>query len=315
MAAFSICGGNMNVRAAIIGLARDFATRMQKKNIAAFAGSCAFFFILSLIPLLIMMSSFLPYTNLTEVDLVRIFAEITPDFADSLIAGLVDEAYDASIAVFSISALVTIWSGALGMLALIRGLNAIYDVDERRNYFYLRFIAAIYTLFMIVIVLIMLVLMVFGDIVRHVIISAFPRIWSVVSFFVNFRFVVVIGVAMVLFAFIYTYVPSVKMRFVYQLPGAVFSAIVWYVFSWIFSIYVQETDNYSVYGSLATPVIVMFWLYFCIYIFLIGAFINRFFHPAVKVLYDDHHQKVVRKNAKKKSTRPPRHKRKYDEFG
>ena len=142
------------------------------------------------------------------------------------------------------------------MMALIRGLNIIYDVDERRNYFYLRFIAALYT-----------------------------------------------------------FVPSARMKYVYQLPGAVFSAIVWYAFSWIFSVYVSFPNSYSIYGSLATPVVMMFWLYFCIYIFLIGAFINRFFHPAVKVLYDDHHKKVVRKNVKKKSTKVIRKHRDYNDFG
>ena len=79
--------------------------------------------------------------------------------------------------------------------------------------------------------------------------------------------------------------------------------------------YVDMTDNYSLYGSLATPVIMMFWLYSCMYIFFIGAFINRFFHPAVKLLYQDHHQKTVRKKAKKKSTKQLRKPRKYDEFG
>nr|WP_297705958.1 hypothetical protein [uncultured Butyrivibrio sp.] len=60
------------------------------------------------------------------------------------------------------------------MMALIRGLNIIYDVDERRNYFYLRFIAALYTIAMIAIVLLMLLMMVFGDYVKHLIQKAFP---------------------------------------------------------------------------------------------------------------------------------------------
>lgn len=305
----------MNIKAALISLARDFSVRMQKKNIQTFAASTAFFLILSLIPLLIMLSSLLPYTKITEADLLRVLTEITPDFGENIITSLVSEAYEETVAVFSISALVTIWAGALGMLALIRGLNCIYDVDERRNYFYLRFIAALYTLAMFVIVLGMLSIMVFGDYVKQILIRAFPKIWDVAAFLINFKFVLVIGIATFFFALIYTYIPSAKMRFVYQLPGAVFSAVVWYAFSWIFSVYVTISGGTSIYGSLATPVFMMFWLYTCIYIFLIGAFLNRFFHPAVKVLYDDHHKKVVRKNAKKKSTRVIRKHRDYDEFG
>ena len=287
---------------------------MQKKNIQAFAASTAFFLILSLIPLLIMLSSLLPYTKLTEADLLRVLTDITPDFGDDIISSLVREAYDETVAVFSISALVTLWSGALGMLALIRGLNCIYDANERRNYFYLRFIAVLYTIAMFIIVLVMLALMVFGEQMRSIFLKTIPNMSGFVDFLVHFKFIVVIGIAAFFFAMIYTYVPSAKMKFLFQLPGAFLSAIAWYAFSWVFSIYVNLTGANSIYGSLATPVFMMFWIYICIYIFLIGAFLNRFFHPAVQVIYDDHHKKVVKKNVRKKSTKAKR-KRRYDEFG
>ncbi len=274
---------------------------MQKKNIVSYASSTAFFLIVSLIPLLIMITSVLPYTPITEADMVRAFIKITPSFTYETIISFINEAYGRSDAVFSISALVTLWTGSLGMLALMRGLNCIYDVEELRNVIYLRILAAFYTVAMIAIVLMMLLLMVFGNRIEAFIIGYYPPIGVIVSFLINFRFILIIGIDIFLFALMYTYIPSARLRYVYQLPGAVFSAIVWYAFSWIFSMYVNSTDSYSLYGSLATPVIMMFWLYFCIYIFLIGAFINKFFHPAVKVLYDDHHKKVVRRNVKKKT--------------
>lgn len=305
----------MDVKAQLLALARDFAQRMQKKNMAAFAGSCAYFFIISMVPLLILITSALPYTAISQADLERAILVISPDFADPIVKGLIDESYDRSVAVFSISALATIWSGALGMLSIIRGLNEIYDVEERRNYFYLRFIAALYTIAMIVIMLAMLLIMVFENLVKTIAVSQFPKIMFIVSLSSYFKFLVVIALATMAFAMIYTFVPSAKMTFVYQIPGAVFSAVVWYLFSWIFSLYVDISGYFSIYGSIATAVIMMVWLYFCIYIFLIGAFINRFFHPAVKVLYDDHHQRKVRKNAKKKSTQRLRKPRKYNEFG
>ncbi|RKM63457.1 YihY/virulence factor BrkB family protein [Butyrivibrio sp. XB500-5] len=280
---------------------------MQKKNIVSYASSTAFFLIVSLIPLLIMITSVLPYTPITEADMVRAFIKITPSFTDETIISFINEAYGRSDAVFSISALVTLWTGSLGMLALMRGLNCIYDVEELRNVIYLRILAAFYTVAMIAIVLMMLLLMVFGNRIEAFIIGYYPPIGVIVSFLINFRFILIIGIAIFLFALMYTYIPSARLRYVYQLPGAVFSAIVWYAFSWIFSMYVNSTDSYSLYGSLATPVIMMFWLYFCIYIFLIGAFINKFFHPAVKVLYDDHHKKVVRRNVKKKTGQLNRH--------
>jgi membrane protein len=296
-------------------LARDFSIKMQNKNIAAYAGSCAYFFIISIVPLLILLSSLLPYTALTEEDLIRAFTVITPGFAGPIVIRLIDEAYEQSVAVFSVSALVTIWAGALGMMSIIRGLNSINDTKERRNYFHLRFIAALYTVAMIVIMMVMLLFMVFENLVRSIAASYFPRIWFLTSLSSVFKFFVVIALASLAFALIYTYVPSARLKFVYQLPGAVFSAVVWYIFSWLFSLYVDMSGYFSIYGSIATWLIMMVWLYFCIYIFLIGAFINGYFHPAVKVLYDDHHQKQIKKNVRKKSSRQLRKPRKYNEFG
>ena len=308
-------GKCMDVKAQLVVLAKDFAGRMQKKNIPAFSGSCAYFFMISIVPLFVLITSALPYTAITQADLVKAITGIAPDFADAFLLKLIEESYDRSVAVFSISALATIWSGALGMLSIIRGLNEIYDVPERRNYFLLRAIAAFYTLAMIAIIVGMLSLMVFENLVRSVAISHFPKIMYVYSLSSYFKFLVVIAVATFAFALIYTYVPSAKMTFIYQLPGAVFSAVVWYLFSWLFSLYVDRSQYFTVYGSLATLLIMMVWFYVCIYIFMIGAFINRFFHPAVKVLYDDHHQKIIKKKVKKKSTQRLRKPKKYNEFG
>ena len=221
----------MRVRDQILALAMDFGYKMQKKNISAFAGSCAYFFIISIVPLLILISSTLPYTAVTEADLIKALTDITPDFADGIVTRLINQAYDQSVAVFSISALATIWAGALGMLSIIRGLNCIYDVEERRNYFYLRAIAALYTVAMIIIILVMLLIMVFGNVLKTIAVSHFPKLMVVISLSVYLKFIVVIAVSTLAFAMIYTYVPSAKMTFVYQLPGALFSAAVWYLFS------------------------------------------------------------------------------------
>ncbi len=253
-----------------------FSKKMQRKNIQSFAASTAFFMILSFIPLLVMLSSLLPYTNVTEEDLVYAALDISPAFADDILETLIREAFQGSNAIFSVSAVVTIWAGALGMLALIRGLNVIYDVDERRNYFHLRLVAAVYTVIMTLMVLFMLMIMVFGNLVKSIIIKAYPSLENLITFLIHFKFLLIIGVAIIIFALIYTFVTSAKLKLFGQLPGAVFSAVVWYLFSWFFAIYVDNTNHYTVYGSLSTPVVMMFWLYTCIYIFLIGAFINRF---------------------------------------
>ena len=104
-------------------------------------------------------------------------------------------------------------------------------------------------------------------------------VWSLIR---NLRFLVSWGVLTLLFAVIYSYVPSVRQKFLYQLPGAAFSAIVWSIFSFFFSVYIKYFNGFSTYGSLTTIIIILLWMYFCFYIIMIGAFLNRYFAPAIR---------------------------------
>ena len=262
-------------RKLIFSLYTAYSNKMRRKDLAAYASSCAFFLILSIIPLLILVSSCLPYTAVSENDLIYAVVDLTPKFAHDILIRLIDETYSYSVSITSISAIVTIWSGSLGMLSIIRGLNSIYEVKETRNYLYLRLIAAFYTIIFIIAIILMLTLMVFGNIAKVFVATTFPLFATkTIPFYIYLKFAVIIAVATILFALIYRFVPSTKLKLKNQLPGAIFTSIVWYIFSWLFSLYVNFSNSYSLYGSLATPVIMMFWLYFCIYIFLIGAFIN-----------------------------------------
>ena len=60
------------------------------------------------------------------------------------------------------------------------------------------------------------------------------------------------------------------------LPGAVFAAAAWMIFSGIFSVYVDKYNNYSsFYGTMTTIALIMVWLYGCMYVLFIGGIINR----------------------------------------
>jgi len=90
----------------------------------------------------------------------------------------------------------------------------------------------------------------------------------------------------VLFMLIYSYVPGQRQKFLLQFPGAFFTAIIWNGFSLIFSAYLEYFGDFGVYGSLATVVIVLLWLYCMSYIVMIGAHINRYFKPANEFIWE-----------------------------
>lgn len=264
---------------------RDFNWQMTRKNISAFASSTSFFLFLSMIPLLMALCAILPYTRLTEENLLMAITKFTPDAMNGLVVSVVSDVYARSAGTITIFAIVTIWSASKAMLALIRGLNAVNDFEERRNYFVLRFIACIYTVIILAATILALLVMVFGNVIVNLLLADIPPLHILVQFVMRFRFLFSWAILTFVFALIYAYVPSNKLRFRGQVPGAAFSAIMWGAASYAFSIYVDHFNGFGTYGGLTTVVIMMLWFYLLMYILMIGAHINRYFGPVYKFLF------------------------------
>ncbi len=265
-------------------IGQDFSVQMKKQNIGAHAASIAFFFFLSIVPMLMVLCMMIPYTPLTEDNLIRLVADLIPDKVEPLVESLINEVFDKSAGSLSIAVIATLWSAAKGVMALMHGLNAVNGVEEKRNYFVVRGIACLYTVVMLVVVILSLFLNVFGNQLVNLALHRIPQLQKLVAFIMHFRFMLVWAVLTMLFAAIYAYVPDDKLKFKEQIPGATFAAVVWSIFSWGFSIYVDYSNSYGIYGSLAIIIIILLWMYFCMYIIMIGAYMNRYFRPVNQVL-------------------------------
>ncbi len=286
----------------------DFISGMTKKNISAYAASTAFFSFISTIPALVLVCYILPYTPLTQGDLIAAIQEILPDSVLPMISQIISEIYREQTLAISISTVLLIWTAGKGMMALIQGLNAVNDEDEKRNYFHIRVVASLYTLGMIVAILVSLFLMVFGETIFEElkgVLSLIPYLSMAIELLINFRILVVIGVLTIIFTFIYWLVPHKKMKYKKQLPGALFAAVLWYAFSYVFSLYVDIFHGFSVYGSLTFVVVIMLWFYFCMYIILMGAQVNQYFSPAYPYVFGF----VIRGQEKKRREREKKRKK------
>lgn len=264
-------------------IGRDFTRQLAKDNISAYAASIAFFLFLSLFPMLLLICTIIPYTTVSEADLMRIITENVPEYLNSFVTAQIAYLYDKSPGVMSVSAVVTVWSAAKGVLALMRGLNAVNGVVEDRHYILLRLQASVYTVIMLVATVLSLVIMVFGNMAKGILMRYIPRLTLLLNHLANLRFLFTWLVLTVFFTLLYTWIPNKKMRFKYQIPGAGFAAVAWSAFSYFFSIYVDRFNGFGMYGSLATISIIMVWLYCCMYIVMIGANMNRYFRPAIRV--------------------------------
>ena len=254
-----------------------FADAMTYKDIAAYASSTAFFFFIAIIPLLILLSKLLPLTGITDDQLIKIITAVTPEFTDLMVVLVVKQAYSTSTGVISISAVVLLYATARGMLALIRGLNRIYEVQQnKRGGVGLVIRAFIFTILMVLDLVLLLIVIVFGESIMDFLITHIKLLDRVPVIF-TFRYLLMFAIGIFSFMLVYAYVPGERQPFKKQFPGAVFSTLAWVVFSFFFSIFIGSSIYGTYYGSLAAVVVFMMWLYGCFYIVLIGANINHSF--------------------------------------
>lgn len=254
---------------------KTFMNELNEKHVSAYAAKTAYFIMLSFIPFLMLLCTIIQYTPLHKADVLALFVGAFPSSIDPLVISVIDEIYGKSGTAISISAVVALWTAGKGVTAIIQGLNSVFDVKETRNYLMLRIYGAVYTVLIMLSILVLLVLVVFGNKIQTNFLAHIPLIGSITGTILERRYVISICLLILIFAVIYRFMPNTKIQFKYQLPGAVFTAVSWSAFSYGFSLYVDYFSNMSnMYGSLTTLIIVMLWLYMCMYIMLSGAAIN-----------------------------------------
>ncbi len=81
-----------------------FADKCKKDNIGAFAAQSAFFLLLSLIPFLMVFSSLLQYTVVSEATLLKYVNSLAPEYIAPFVVSIIHEVYHKSVGIVSVTA-------------------------------------------------------------------------------------------------------------------------------------------------------------------------------------------------------------------
>lgn len=249
--------------------------RIGQRKVAANAAGLSFYLFLSMIPLLILLCSLLPFTGITARELALTVTHLLPEALAPLMTSLIEEAYATRVSVFSLSCVFLLWAATKLTKALIRALNDIYGKAEKRGFVGLTLRSLALTVGLVILIGTLLLLGVRGHTAEELITGLFglSRLHSVWSFLG--KRLIAIAVCAPVFALVYVLAPYGKQKYLRQMPGAVLAAVGVSLFSLIFSVYSTGSNIYnSFYGSLAAVTLLLFYVYICFQIFLIGAVLN-----------------------------------------
>ncbi len=263
------------------------AATVNSHHTGAYAAQAAYFFVLSLIPIFLLLLTMVQFTPVTTPEVLQAMLQVFPDSVAPLIRSIVVQTYSQSGSIIPVTIIVALWSAGKGVLSVTSGLNCIYSNTETRNYFYLRLRASLYTVLFLLAIMLSLVISVFGNSISAMVYRYVPFLSKVVDFIMQIRTVVTFIVLTVFWDLVYKFLPNrkhqAKTTLRKQLPGAAFTALGWQMISFVFSVYLDIFTGFSsMYGSLTTIVLIMLWLYGCMYIILLGgelnALLERFFY-------------------------------------
>lgn len=260
-----------------IPIVKDFLSKLKRDNVGAYAAQATLFIIMSVLPFLLVLSSLIRYTPITESMILNGIHKFMPGSISPLFVSVIDETYKNSAKLLVPAIIIAIYSSAKAVQSLRYGLNIIYDIPETRNWFVLRFRAMLDTLLLILVMIVLLLLLVFGRKIQGLLVQHAPIVSKVTEMILKMRMVVIFIMLIAVFCFIYKFLPNRKATFRSQLVGAVGCAAAWYVFTFGLSIYVNFFQGFSLYGSLTTLLLIMFWLSICMYIFMVCGEVNSRF--------------------------------------
>lgn len=257
--------------------------RYNSHNLSTTSAYMAYYWVLAFFPFIIFVLSLLTYTNLPTGIFMEYVEEAVPKTLVPVIESTISQfIMYRSTTLVSVGGLITLWSAGTAVNALIRGIHIAYGSNYVRPYILSRLVAVAYTVLLAVVLILMMVGLVFGNRLGNYVFSMFHMnkgiflpIWNIIRLGMP-----VIALVMVMYL-LYRMIPRKHLKDTNVWPGVIFTSVGWYVFSLVFSIYVDNYSKYNqLYGSIGSVFVLLIWLYGSCTLLLLGAEINALLQDA-----------------------------------
>ena len=250
---------------------------------------------MSLVPFLMMIISLinmLPWFSVEDVSsfLYRMMPDI-PQIRGTLLNIIVNLNHQSKQIAAYLFALTSLWSGSHGVFAMMSGLEKINHTQQ--IILKQRPKAILYTIIFTLLIPSMLLFQVlrssisnaitfiFTELISNAITFIFtelsmPKVAVQINRILRVSGIVTLAITILVIVLTYTFLPAGRRKMKNQLPGSIFTSVLWILFTNAFSYFIRRFWKYSsVYGTFAAVFLSAMWLKFIIAILFLGASLNR----------------------------------------
>lgn len=256
------------------------ASQFTHDDITDRAAALTYFGVLSIFPGLLVLVSLLGFAGKdTTQKFLDNVSQLAPGGVRTFLQGVVEQvqgrAGAASVAAIA-GLILAVWSASGYVAAFMRATNTIYDIDEGRPIWRTAPVRLGVTLVTMVGLVISALLVVLTGSVAHQVGQAIGignvgvTVWDIA------KWPVLLVIVSLMLSLLYWAAPNAKQPGpVWVTPGGIIAVLVWLVASGLFAGYVSLSGSYNkTYGSLATVIVFLVWLWITNIAILLGAEVN-----------------------------------------
>lgn len=258
-----------------------FLRRLQREigydDCMGMAAQIAYFMMLALFPALLFLLSLISYLPILEPgQVLESLSEALPQQSYEMVEGTVYGVLSGREGgILGFGLLAALWSGSMGVGALITTINRAYNIHPKRNIAVQKMLSIVLTLVLSGFVLLSTLLVLLGPDISHKLFQWLGLAGDSMNFWSTLRLPLVLLLNTLAISILYFFAPEAKQRYVWILPGTLTATVLWFGASQLFRLFVRNFGSYNVtYGSIAAFIILMIWLWLSGFIFLLGAEIN-----------------------------------------
>jgi membrane protein len=266
-------------------LVREVVNKADRDRLLGLAAESAFFAVLTLFPALLVVAAVLGQLgNLVGSESARAVEGAVVDFLDELLTenarGAIDTVEDlfrTGSEALTIATLLALASLSTAFSTLVNTVNIVYDVPETRGWWRRRWLGLLLGFGTVLTGAIAVTLLVVGPafgaadagFIDRIGLSSTGFVWVYLRWPVAFA-------ALVLWATTMDHLmPNRRVRWRYDLPGGLLTAILWLAASYGLNVYLELVVTSSpVFGALGGGLILMTWIYLLCVALLAGAELN-----------------------------------------
>lgn len=251
--------------------------RYVDDNLSQVGGQLAYFFILSMFPILMLISQIIGMLDIRALDVISSLSGIVPkDMTDIIFDYLSYVKQSRNTGIFTFSAITSVYIASKALTSIIYALNKAYRVDIETTNIQKKILAFIVTLLVMAAVILSLVLITVGKPLFLKIAVFFNLDMIFLKTWTLFRWGVALFTLSITLFTIYSIIPYEKYPKKYKISGTIFTIISWSMLSLGSAYYVNNLSNYSkIYGPLGTIMLMLLYLYFAGIIIVLGGELNH----------------------------------------